>query len=452
MASAADKDYSDPLARFRDKFSIPDPDLIYLDGNSLGRMPLAAAGRLKEVSEAWAGDLVRSWSEWFGLPERLGAKIALLIGAQPDEVIVCDSTTINLFKLIYAALKLQSGRNVVVTDDLNFPSDVYAMSGVCQMFPLPCSREPDSFGGGSRGKPDRLSVRSAAPFCEAEGVRGRGQCSLDFIRSRDQVTVEFADLVSKLSEKVALLSLSHASFKSAFVYDMKSVTAEAHNCGISVLWDLSHSVGVLPIELNASEADFAIGCTYKYLNGGPGAPAFLYVRKDLQEKLESPIWGWFGQQNPFNFDLEYSPRRGMQKFLVGTPPILSLATAEPGIDIVLEAGIGNIRDKSILQTEYLIQLWREHLEPLGVQLKSPEISAMRGGHVSFGHPEALRIDKCLIERMNVVPDFRAPDNIRFGASPLYNTFAELEESVLRFKQIIENKLYEEYSDERPTVT
>jgi kynureninase len=233
---------------------------------------------------------------------------------------------------------------------------------------------------------------------------------------------------------------------------MKAVTADAHEKGALMLWDLSHSVGVLPIQLNECGVDFAIGCTYKYLNGGPGAPAFLYVRKDLQEKLESPIWGWFGQSNPFNFELEYKPRAGIQKFLVGTPPILSLATAEPGIDIVLEAGIENIRNKSIKQTEYLIHLWREHLQPLEVQLKSPLDFAMRGGHVSFGHPEALRIDKCLIERMNVIPDFRAPDNIRFGASPLYNTFSELEESVLRLKQILQDRLYEEYSNERSTVT
>jgi kynureninase len=236
------------------------------------------------------------------------------------------------------------------------------------------------------------------------------------------------------------------------MYDMQRVTSLAHECGALVLWDLSHAVGAVPIELNKCNVDLAIGCTYKYLNGGPGAPAFLYVRKDLQPSLQSPIWGWFSQTNPFAFDLTYSAVSKVRKFLVGTPPAISLALIEPGVDMVIEAGIERLREKSIAQTEFLIELWKEHLEPCGVALKSPRNPETRGSHVSFGHPEGLRIDKALIDVMKVIPDFRSPDNIRFGVTPLYTTFEELEEAVMRFKRVMKEGIYENYSAEAPVVT
>ena len=236
------------------------------------------------------------------------------------------------------------------------------------------------------------------------------------------------------------------------MYDMERITALAQEKGSLVLWDLSHAVGAVPINLNKCNVDLAIGCTYKYLNGGPGSPAFLYVRKDLQQDLQSPIWGWFSQANPFAFDLIYKAVPNVRKFLVGTPPIVSLALIEPGVDMVIEAGIERLREKSVAQTEYLIELWEEHLKPFGISLKSPRDASQRGSHISFGHLDALRIDKALIEEMKVIPDFRSPDNIRFGVTPLYTTFQELEEAVQRFKRVMKDKIYEKYSAEAPVVT
>jgi kynureninase len=412
---ARDLDAADELAHFRTRFCIEDEDLIYLDGNSLGRMPTAAAERVSQLAcKEWGCDLVRGWADWFDLPERLGAKIATLIGAQPDEVIVSDSTTVNLYKLVSAALKSQGGRNEVVTDSLNFPSDLYAISSVLQ-----------NFGPGRQ---------------------------LRVCHSADQISIQPQELKNLLDQNTALLTTSHTSFKSGFVHDMKAVTDLAHDAGALALWDLSHSVGALPVDLNGSGADMAVGCTYKYLNGGPGAPAFLYIRKDIQQKLESPIWGWFGQNDPFAFDMTYSAHPKLRKFLVGTPPILSLAAIEPGVDMVIEAGIEKLRSKSVRQTEFLIDLWEQHLQPLGVTLNSPRESSRRGSHVSFGHPDALRIDKALIEDVNVIPDFRAPNNIRFGVTPLYTTYRELEEGVLRFKQVLVEKLYERHSRTPTAVT
>jgi kynureninase len=410
--TAAQLDAQDELASFRDRFVIDDPDLIYLDGNSLGRMPKATQALLKnESEEGWGKDLVRGWGKWYGLPERIGAKIAQVIGAEADEVIVSDSTTVNLYKLVFAALQLQPGRMDVVTDDLNFPSDHYAI-------------------------------------CSAVGLNG----SMNVVMSEDKQTVSPAEIKEALNEQTALLTLSHTSFKSGFVYDMTALTALAHENETPVLWDLSHSVGAVPVDLKNSGADMAVGCTYKYLNGGPGAPAFLYVRRELQDHLDSPIWGWFGQRDAFAFDLAYEPREGIKKFLVGTPPVLSLACIEPGVDLVLEASMDRIRAKSVRQTEFLISLWESRLKPLGVSLNSPRDSRVRGSHVSFGHPEALRIDKALIEEMNVIPDFRAPDNLRFGVSPLYTSFKEIEEGVVRLERVLKEKIYERYDSRKPEVT
>lgn len=410
--TAAQLDAQDELASFRDRFVIDDPDLIYLDGNSLGRMPKATQALLKQESEQdWGKDLVRGWSKWYGLPERIGAKIAQVIGGEADEVIVSDSTTVNLYKLVSASIQLQPGRTDVVTDDLNFPSDLYAISS-------------------------------------AVGTNG----SMNVVMSADKQSVCREEIEEALTDQTALLTLSHTSFKSGFVYDIAAITRLAHEQGIPVLWDLSHSVGAVPVGLKASGADMAVGCSYKYLNGGPGAPAFLYVRRELQDHLDSPIWGWFGQRDAFAFDLAYEPREGMKKFLVGTPPVLSLACIEPGVDMVLEAGMDRIRAKSIRQTEFLISLWESKLKPLGVTLNSPRDPNIRGSHVSFGHPEALRIDKALIEEMNVIPDFRAPDNLRFGVSPLYTTFQEIEEGVTRLEKVIGEKIYESFDSRKPEVT
>ena len=415
-AHAEALDSSDPLAAFRDEFVIADPDLIYLDGNSLGRMPRRSAERLQAVVEhEWGRRLIRGWNEgWFSAPQRVGDKIARLIGAQPGEVILADSTSVNFFKLVMAALAARPDRPAVVTDDLNFPSDLYVLQG---------------------------ALRLAGP--------GR---RLVQVHSDDGLTVPLAALAAAITPQTALVTLTHTAFKSGFVYDLPAVTTLAHEAGALMLWDLSHSVGAMPLEMGAAGVDLAVGCTYKYLNGGPGAPAFLYVRRDLQADLLSPIWGWFGQQSQFDFKLDYQPGPGLQRFLAGTPSILALAAVEPGVDLLLEAGLHRLRAKSVQQTEYLIALWQEWLQPLGVTLNSPRDPAQRGSHVSLGHPEGLRIDRALIEKMNVIPDFRYPDNIRLGVAPLNTTFSEIHEALTRLRRVLTDRLYEQYPFERPQVT
>ncbi len=409
-------DSRDPLAHFRDAFVIDDPDTIYLDGNSLGRLPKSSAARVREVVEReWGERLIRGWGEgWFGAPQRIGAKIARLIGADADEVIVSDSTTVNLFKLVIAALHARPIRHKIVTDDLNFPTDGYVLQGAIEL----------------AGADYRLEI----------------------VHSPDGLTVTADALAQAIDADTALVELSHTAFKSGFIYDMRAITETAHRAGALMLWDLCHSVGALPLDVHASDVDLAVGCTYKYLNGGPGAPAFLFVRKDLQEQLVSPIWGWFGQKNQFDMDVNYQPAPGLTRFLAGTPAMLSLAAVEPSVDLILEAGIDRLREKSVRQTEYLIALWEELLEPLGVKLNSPRDANCRGSHVSLGHAEGLRIDRALIEEMHVIPDFRFPDNIRFGIAPLYTSYADIFEGITRLRRVLVERLYEKYPTSRPEVT
>lgn len=413
IVRARELDSQDPLHQFRDRFVIDDPELIYLDGNSLGRLPKVTAEVINNlVRNEWGKGLVRGWHVWYDLPQRLGAKIACLIGADEDEVIVCDSTSINLFKLTLAALFADPVRAEIVTDDANFPSDIYISASAAYL---------------ARGK---------VKVVQTDGVF-------------DQAT----ELVERtLSNRTALLSLSHTLFKSGYVHDMSRLAAAAHSAGALSLWDLSHSVGGVPVDLKAAHADLAVGCTYKYLNGGPGAPAFLFVRKDLQTRLQSPIWGWFGQRNPFGFALEYEPADGMSRFLAGTPPILSMAAAEPGIDLILEAGMDRLRAKSLRQTDFLIEEIERSLIPLGFGLLTPRDPRFRGSHVSISHPEAWRINQALIHDRNVIPDFRAPDVLRLGVTPLYTTFEELARALGHIREVVSQKTFERFDKERTMVT
>jgi kynureninase len=416
LEHARELDRQDPLASFRDEFIIDDPDLIYLDGNSLGRLPKRAVSRMRDVVEhEWGKRLIRGWGEgWFTAPQRIGGKIARLVGARADEVILADSTSVNFFKLVMAALAAKPDRRKVVTDDLNFPSDLYLLQGAIKL----------------AGADYRLEV----------------------VHSEDGLTVSDGALAAAVDGDTALVTLTHTAFKSGYVYDMGAITEMAHRAGALMLWDLCHSAGAMPLALNEANVDLAVGCTYKYLNGGPGAPAFLYARRDLQEELLSPIWGWFGQKAQFDMKLDYEPGPGLQRFLAGTPTMLSLAAVEPGVDLLLEAGMDRLRAKSVQQTEYLIALWGALLQPLGVTLNSLRDSNRRGSHVSLGHPEGLRIDRALIEDMNVIPDFRYPDNIRLGIAPIYTSFADLHEAVMRLRRVIVERLYEKYPVERPEVT
>ncbi len=413
-------DEEDQLKSFRERFVITDPSLIYLDGNSLGRLPVATVKYLdKAIKEQWGDRLIRSWNEgWYQQSMRLGKKIAQIIGARADEVILSDSTSVNLYKLAYGALKLQEGRVDIISDDLNFPSDLYVLQGLVKQFD--------------------------------------NKHTLRLLKSSDGISADLTELLRMFSKQTALISLSHVTFKSAYLYDMEKVSELAHMHGALVLWDLSHSVGALPISLKKSNADLAVGSTYKYLNGGPGSPAFLYVRKDLQEKMQNPIQGWFGERNPFDFKLNYRSSSGIRKYLTGTPPVLSVSGLEPALDMVLEAGIGAIRSKSVAQGEYLIQLASKWLYKPGFRLGSPEFNEKRGSHVSLKHAEGFRICKALLDpdvgESVVVPDFREPNNMRFGITPLYTTYEEIFLAMKKLKLIMEEKIYERYPSTRGKVT
>jgi kynureninase len=423
-------DSQDPLASCRDQFVINDPDLIYLDGNSLGRMPKASAERAKQiVDEEWGSDLIRGWNKgWWGAPARVGDKIGQLIGAASGQVMVSDTTSINLFKLAMAALTYQPQKKRIITDTLNFPSDLYILQGCIQLL-----------SGGRVDPHDR-----SGSYRDHEIIR---------IGSNDNdITPDLTQLEASIDNNTSLVTLSHVTFKSGYIYDMRHITDLAHRKGALVIWDLSHAVGAIPVELDACNVDLAIGCTYKYLNGGPGAPAFLYVNKSLQEKLSSPLWGWWGQTKPFDFGLDYSPAPGAQRFLVGTQPMLSLLTMEASLDITIKVGIDASRLKSILMTDYASFLTDELLAPFGFSLGSPRDSAQRGSHISIRHPDGYRINRALIEDMNVIPDFREPDNIRLGCAPLYTSYAEIWEGFDRIKRVMEEKRYEKYTRQKLTVT
>lgn len=409
-------DAADPLAEFRDAFVIADPNLVYMDGNSLGRLPRRTAERMRTlVDQEWGGNLIRGWNQgWYEAPARIGVRIGEIVGAAPGQVIACDSTAVNMFKLIAAALALRPERTKIVSDMLNFPSDLYLLQGCISML--------------------------------------GGRHTLQMVPSSDGLLADSQALFDAIDETTALVTLSHVVFKSGALYDMEAITARAHAVGALVLWDLSHSVGALPIELDHCNVDLAIGCTYKYLNGGPGSPAFLYVRRALQEQARSPIWGWFGQRSPFAFGLEYQPAEGIARFLAGTPPMLSLLAVEPALDLTLEAGLDRIRAKSVLLTSYLIDLFDITLAPLGFTLGTPRDPALRGSHVSIRHPEGYRINRALIEESGVLPDFREPDNIRLGLAPLYTSFEEVWETVDRIRKVIEEQRYLNYPENRLEVT
>lgn len=401
-------DLEDPLKNYRSKFVINNPNEIYLNGNSLGPLPIKTKEKLEDViNKEWGERLVRSWQEgWFELSEKVAGKIAKIIGAKEDEVVVSDSTSVNLYKLVYAALAHQKGRTKVVSDEFNFPSDLYVLQGIVDQH-----------------------------FSDH---------NLELIKSNDQVTIDIEDVEKSIDENTALVILSHVCFKSSFFYNIKEVTKLAHEKGALVLWDLSHSAGVVDFDLNEADVDLAIGCTYKYLNSGPGAPAYLFVKKELQEKLQMPIWGWFAHENPFEFSLEFTPVKGMKKFQVGTPPIISLSAIDASVDLILDAGIENIRRKSVLQTDYLIFLAQKILLPLGFKLFSPTDNKRRGSHVAFVKEDAYSIAQTIKYNSNdtsVIFDFRKPGIIRLSVNPLYNTYEELWKTVNIIEHLVINGGY-----------
>jgi kynureninase len=393
-------DAADPLASFRARFHLPE-GVIYLDGNSLGALPLETVARLGAVvREEWGEGLIRSWNsaDWFHAPRRVGAKLARLIGAKAHEVVVADSTSVNLFKLIVAALRARPGRATVLSEPGNFPTDLYMVESALRTL----------------GDGHRLTL------------------------------VPRASLASAIDDDTALVLLTHVHYKTAEMWDMATMTQAAHARGAMVLWDLSHSAGAVTVDLSEAGADLAVGCGYKFLNGGPGAPAFLYVAERHLEVLQTPLGGWMGHARPFDFVDGYEAGPGIVRFQCGTPAILALAALECGVDVHLAAEMQAIVAKSRALAELFIDQVAVRGAPYGITLVGPPRGAPRGSHVSFRHPEAYAIVQALIAR-GVIGDFRAPDVMRFGLTPLYLRFADV---VAAAKQLEAVMAGEEWRQER----
>jgi len=397
LAAVRSWDASDPLRDFRERFDLP-PDVVYLDGNSLGALPRATRQRIAEVvADEWGNGLIRSWNDadWIRAPRRVGDKVAGLIGAAPGEVIVTDSTSVNLFKLIAVALAARPGRREVLSEPGNFCTDLYVIEGAL------------------RGMPERT------------------------------LRLEPAErLIDCISEDTALVLLTHVHYKSAAMHDMRAITARAHEKGALVLWDLSHSVGALHVDLNGCDADFAVGCGYKYLNGGPGAPAFLFVAQRHLAGSVSPLSGWMGHARPFDFLDPYAPAPGIERFLCGTPPILGLLSLECGVDLLLEAGTAALQAKSQALCQLFISLVDEMCAGYDLRLLSPMDPRQRGSHLAYAHPNGYAVMRALIDR-GVIGDFRAPDCLRFGLVPLYTRYEDVWHAVATLRDVLQTQCWSE---------
>ena len=401
-------DRQDPLAAVREEFAVPD-GVIYLDGNSLGALPRQTVQRLNQViAEEWGTGLIRSWNaaHWIDAPARIGDKIARLIGAGAGEVIVADSTSVNLFKLLAGALRVQPGRHFILTESANFPTDLYIAQGLIELLD--------------------------------------GNHALR--------VVERGELERALDGSVAILMLTHVDYASGEIHDMRRLTSAAHRHGTLALWDLSHSAGAVPVDLNASQVDLAIGCGYKYLNGGPGAPAYLFIAKALQDAMRSPLSGWMGHAAPFGFEPEYRPAAGVTRQLAGSPPILSMLALEVAVDLWLRADRKEVRRKSMALGDLFIALVDDLLRDLDVEMASPRDGPARGSQVSLRHPEAYRVMRALIDR-GVIGDFRTPDLMRFGFAPLYTRYVDIFDAVTSLRDVLITRAWQrpEYAT-RLTVT
>jgi kynureninase len=384
-------DAQDVLAEFRDRF-LDDGATIYLDGNSMGRLPKAAVTRLHEMAEhEWGTILVRGWTEsgWMDSPLRVGDRIGELIGASPGEVLVADTTSVGLFRLMTAVLRARPQRRVIVTERSNFPTDLYIAAGVADLL----------------GAEVRM--------------------------------IERASLAEALDNDTALLMLTEVDFRTGARHDMGALTAAAHAAGALVLWDLSHSAGAVEIQLNQHNVDLAVGCGYKYLNGGPGSPAFLYVAKALQAELRNPIQGWLGHDNPFLFDSEYQRAPGIRGWMSGSPPVLAIGALAVGIDIQLEAGAAAVGEKAGLLTEVFIRCAHTRLGHLGFHVVTPESAKHRGAQVSLRHKDGLAVVRAVAD-LGVIGDFRPPDLCRFGLAPLYTRFVDVWDAVERIAEVVES--------------
>ncbi|PQZ89113.1 kynureninase [Arthrobacter sp. MYb227] len=404
-----EKDKNDVLASFRDHFSLPE-GIIYLDGNSLGPLPLGAAERAAEViNNEWAQGLIRSWNTagWFEMPSRLGDKLSKLIGGNDGETVVTDTTSLNLFKAIASTVRIQQqdapGRRVILSERDNFPTDIYIAEGIS-----------DFLNSVKEETGEHYEVR---------------------------LIDETLSLEDALDDSVAVLALSHVNYRTGAMWDMHAVTDQAHAAGALVIWDLAHAAGAVPVDLNGSNADYAVGCTYKYLNGGPGSPAFIWVNARHQGRFWQPLTGWWSHAAPFEMTDSYTAANDVRRFLCGTQPIASMAMVECGLDVSLAADMELVRAKSLALTDLFISLVNERCGEFGLELITPENHADRGSHVSFRHPEGYAIIQALIDR-GVIGDYREPEVLRFGITPLYLSYTEIWDAVEILRDILETQAWD----------
>lgn len=389
-------DAADPLAAFRDRFELPE-GVIYLDGNSLGALPKATAERVHDVvTREWGVGLIRSWNDagWFDKPRTLGERIAPLIGAGQGEVVIGDSTSASLFQVAIAAARLRPGRRVIVSERDNFPTDLYMLESVQELL------------GDANGALERRLIHADGPSLE-----------------------------DVLDQDVAVVVLTHVNYRTGRMYDMAEVTRRVHEAGALMVWDLCHSVGAVPIDLNGARADFAIGCTYKYLNGGPGSPSFIWVAERHQAAAHPPLSGWHGHARPFDFGVDYAPATGITRFRVGTPQLLSMAGLEASLELWDEVDMAQVRAKSLQLTDLFISLVDSRLAPWGVEVVTPREHAVRGSQVALRVDDGYPVMQALIER-GVIGDFRAPDLMRFGFTPLYVSHADVWDAVAILEDIL----------------
>ena len=418
LSNAKLLDKKDVLSKFHSLF-YHQKNEIYFDGNSLGKLPLQAQKTIEEaVQKQWGEGLIRSWNQyWLSLSSRISDKYSELLGAEKGEIIIGESTSVSLYQVTYALLKEGNFPKQLSTDILNFPTDLYVLEGLGKSFEIP---------------------------------------PLKIISYKDEVEAEIEILKASIKNNPGIVCLSLVSYKSAYLYPMKQLNRWASKNKSIIVWDLSHAVGAVAIDLKETETIIALGCTYKYMNGGPGAPAFLYINKEWHSKLSNPIQGWFGHQHPFNFSKKYEAANSIKRFASGTPAILSLIGMEAGIDITLEAGIKLLQEKSIQQSEAFIKEVINKLVPLGFSIESPLDHRKRGSHVTISHYASWQICQALIagngEHPKIIPDFRPPHFIRFGITPLYTRFEEIKRVIEVLKEIVERKLYLNFPLEKLEVT
>ena len=415
---AIEKDNNDDLKSFKSRF-VNNENEIYLDGNSLGKLPVVTENDLiNAVKNEWGQNLISSCNDnWLKMSEKINFKMSKLINSDNDEVLVGESTSVNLYKILYCLLDSNQYKKNLVTDCLNFPSDNYIIEG--------------------------LKDHTEKKEITIINYNNNLSCNIDLLKK-------------SIQENPGIYCLSLVTYKSSFLYPIKELNEFAENNKSIIVWDCSHAIGVVDIDVKDSKTKAAIGCTYKFLNSGPGSPSFLYVSKDILNHLQNPIKGWFGHSKPFDFENKYKPADNINKFNAGTPSVLSLIPVNTGLDLVLEAGITNIRNKSIELGEYLIKIINIELNKFDVKITSPIESKSRGSHISIQHNEAWKICKLLIKgdknRKRIIPDFRPENNIRLGFSPLYVSFIDLYETVIAIKDILENKEYLKIDNSKPEVT